>query len=361
MTGRRRTATCREASDCRRSVASRSPSPSRSRAASARAGGAEPQTRLVARSVLPAATFRAGLAAFRGVPLRRPSARPPPPTACRGPAGGPTSPRSRCRASRAWCPADARDLVGARRQRLRLARRTRPTSSSSLYRLDPRWGDPAGPAVVETVVLRDPDRRIPVDDRLRPGARERGCPTSRSTSLPAAPAACGGDPSARILTGFDLDPESFVRAPDGTFWVSEEFGPFLVHVARRRPAARAAGPGPGRALAAEPVPRPRATARAPERPNLAASRGFEGLAISPDGAKLYALLEGAVAGDDPQDLRIYVYRRREARLRGRGFLRLRLEMPSQTVNLASLTDASGARVYPDRGRRRRPARSRSAS
>ena len=30
-----------------------------------------------------------------------------------------------------------------------------------------------------------------------------------------------------------------------------------------------------------------------------------------------------------------------------GFLKLRLEMPSQKVDLASLTDASGARVYPD--------------
>jgi hypothetical protein len=29
------------------------------------------------------------------------------------------------------------------------------------YRLDPRWGDPAGPRVLETVVLRDPDGRIP--------------------------------------------------------------------------------------------------------------------------------------------------------------------------------------------------------
>ena len=83
-----------------------------------------------------------------------------------------------------------------------------------------------------------------------------------------------------------------------------------------------------------------------ERPTLAASRGFEGVAISPDGSLLYALLEGALAGDDAQDLRIYVYRIAE-RAFAAGFLKLRLEMPSLKVDQASLTDASGARVYPD--------------
>jgi glycerophosphoryl diester phosphodiesterase len=83
-----------------------------------------------------------------------------------------------------------------------------------------------------------------------------------------------------------------------------------------------------------------------ERPNLAASRGPEGLAISPDGTKLHALLEGAVTGDDPRDLRIYTFDLAK-RTFAPGFLRVRLEMPSQTVNLAALADASGARVYPD--------------
>lgn len=33
----------------------------------------------------------------------------------------------------------------------------------------------------------------------------------------------------RILTGADFDIESMQRAPDGTFWFGEEFGPFLLH------------------------------------------------------------------------------------------------------------------------------------
>ena len=36
--------------------------------------------------------------------------------------------------------------------------------------------------------------------------------------------------AARPLTGGDLDPESFVRLADGSCWIGEEFGPFLLHV-----------------------------------------------------------------------------------------------------------------------------------
>ncbi|AFZ03700.1 glycerophosphodiester phosphodiesterase family protein [Calothrix sp. PCC 6303] len=39
--------------------------------------------------------------------------------------------------------------------------------------------------------------------------------------------------------------------------------------------------------------------------NLGGSRGFEGMAISPDKTKLYPLLEGTVVGDAPGSLRIY--------------------------------------------------------
>lgn len=42
-------------------------------------------------------------------------------------------------------------------------------------------------------------------------------------------------------------------------------------------------------------------------PNLSGSRGFEGMAFSPDRSKLYPLLEGAVAGDPDNALRIYEF------------------------------------------------------
>lgn len=37
------------------------------------------------------------------------------------------------------------------------------------------------------------------------------------------------NPHGRPLTGAEIDPESLARAPDGTLWVGEEFGPSLLH------------------------------------------------------------------------------------------------------------------------------------
>ncbi len=37
---------------------------------------------------------------------------------------------------------------------------------------------------------------------------------------------------SRLLTGADSDPESLRQAPDGSFWIGEEFGPFLLHLAK---------------------------------------------------------------------------------------------------------------------------------
>jgi len=212
-----------------------------------------------------------------------------------------------------------------------------------IHRLDPRWGDAAGPRVLATTILRDPDRRIPwtiVCDQ-KTGTP---LPAFSFNVLPPPPPACGGDASARILTGFDLDPESFVRAPDGTFWVSEEFGPFLVHVADDGRVLAPPVQIPGVRSPQNPFLRIAERGRA-ERPTLGTSRGFEGLAISPDGSTLYAQLEGAVAGDDPRDLRLYAYDIKQGALAAK-FYTVRLQAASQTVDLATLTDTSGARVYP---------------
>jgi hypothetical protein len=297
---------------------------------------------LVARSVLPAATYRPGSppsGAFLSAAERAAAAA----NGVSGPAGRPYLPAQPVQGVSSMVPADAGTWWA-------LADNGFAWRSNSadfqivFYRLDPRWGDPAGPRVLEAVVLRDPDRRIPwtiVCDR----ASGTPLPGFSFNALPGAPPACGGESAARILTGFDLDPESFVRAPDGTFWVGEEFGPFLLHVAADGRVLEPPVPIPGVRSPQNPFLKIADRASA-ERPTLAASRGPEGLAISPDGARLYVLLEGAVAGDDPQVLRIYVYEIAK-RAFADGFLKLCLEMPSQQVDLASLTDASGARVYPD--------------
>jgi hypothetical protein len=301
----------------------------------------EQQARLVARSVLPAMTFRPGspatgaffsaadreAARANGIPCQNEGAafasQPVQGFSSMVPAGAGTW----------WALADNGYAWRTNSADFQLA----------FYRLDPRWGEPGGPKVLETVVLHDPDRRIPwktVCDR----ASGAPLPDFSFNTMPLAPAACGGDSKARILTGFDLDPESFVRAPDGTFWISEEFGPFLIHVAAEGRVLEAPIPFPGVRSPQNPFLGTSDSVKA-ERPTLAASRGPEGLAISPGGSKLYALLEGAVAGDDPQDLRIVIFD--IARRALEGHFKYRLEMPSQTVSLASLLDASGARVYPD--------------
>ena len=106
--------------------------------------------------------------------------------------------------------------------------------------------------------------------------------------------------SDRRLTGSDLDPESFQRMPDGTFWIGEEFGPSLVHV-----------DATGRVLSAPVQPQ---GVRSTDAWNLngaaatlGSSKGFEGMALGVDGHTLYLMLEGAVAGDDPATRRIYSF------------------------------------------------------
>jgi len=72
-----------------------------------------------------------------------------------------------------------------------------------VYTLRPDWATGAV-AVEGYVALADPDRRLPF-------------PIVEEWS------------DARLLTGADLDVESLVRAPDGTLWVGDELGPFLLH------------------------------------------------------------------------------------------------------------------------------------
>ncbi len=101
----------------------------------------------------------------------------------------------------------------------------------------------------------------------------------------------------RVLTGADFDVESMVRLADGSFWTGDEFGPYLLHFDRA-----------GRLLS-PPVQLPGvfAPGNPAGQPNLGSSKGFEGLALSPDRRTLNALLEGTVVGDEPGTLRLYEF------------------------------------------------------
>lgn len=299
------------------------------------------QARLVARSVLPAVTYRAG-SPPSGSFLSRAERAAAAANGVSGPSSGPYFPAQPVQGFSSMAPAGG-GTWWALADNGYAWRDNSADFQLVVYRLDPRFGEAGGPRLLESVVLRDPDRRIPwaiVCDQAH-GTR---LPDFSFNTMPQPPSACGSDAAARILTGFDLDPESIVVAPDGTFWISEEFGPFLLHAGADGRMLEPPISFPGVRSPQNPFLDISARANS-EAPTLAASRGPEGLAISPDGGTLYALLEGAVAGDDPQDLRIYVYAV-GAHAFAETFFRLRLEMPSQTVNLAGLTHSRGGRVYP---------------
>ncbi|MEV0972908.1 esterase-like activity of phytase family protein [Microtetraspora glauca] len=134
----------------------------------------------------------------------------------------------------------------------------------------------------------------------------------------------------RVLTGADFDVESIVRAKDGTLWIGDEFGPFLLHFSAT-----------GKLLSA-PVELP--GVKAPENPylnggnpNLGSSKGFEGMARSVDGKRLYPLLEGTVTGDEAGTLRMYEFDVRKGAYTKRRWT-YQLESPSNAIGDAISVD-----------------------
>ncbi|MBO0981205.1 esterase-like activity of phytase family protein [Microbacterium sp. SD291] len=99
----------------------------------------------------------------------------------------------------------------------------------------------------------------------------------------------------RLLTGADFDIESVVRAKDGSFWVGEEFGPFLLHFDAEGTLLEKPFSLDGAKSPQNPYLQPG------ETPRVRASRGFEALAASVNGRYLYPIVEGSYADDS--DLR----------------------------------------------------------
>jgi hypothetical protein len=122
---------------------------------------------------------------------------------------------------------------------------------------------------LQTIFLHDPDKKVPF--RI----------VHESTAK-------------RYLTGADFDTESFQLA-GGALWIGDELGPWLIKADMN-----------GKVLAVFETLVDSKPARSPDHPaivtpatptanvefNVRRSRGYEGMASSPDGKKLYALLEG---------------------------------------------------------------------
>jgi hypothetical protein len=123
----------------------------------------------------------------------------------------------------------------------------------------------------QTIFLHDPDKKVPF--RIV----HEGTPK-------------------RYLTGSDFDTESFQFA-GGALWIGDELGPWLIKADMN-----------GKVLAVFETLIDGKPARSPDHPaittsavpnatvdfNIRRSRGYEGMASSKDGSKLYALLEGPV-------------------------------------------------------------------
>lgn len=116
----------------------------------------------------------------------------------------------------------------------------------------------------------------------------------------------------RLLTGADFDVESIARMNDGTFWVGEEFGPYLLHFDAR-----------GRLLS-PPVRHP--YLRAPQNPrntaaepaNLPSSRGFEAMTRNASGTRLYVTTEASVLSEaDKRKLVVFEFNTVTGRYTGR--------------------------------------------
>ena len=136
--------------------------------------------------------------------------------------------------------------------------------------------------LVETILLKDPKGR-PIT----------GLPNKQFGGTGETPYNLDGsvvtlDPDGDGMAGYDesgLDSEGLVALKDGTFWVSDEYGPHIVHfdasgkeIERINPFAADPRNKPGRRLPAE---------LATRWPN----RGMEGLTISPDGKTLVGIMQ----------------------------------------------------------------------
>lgn len=129
---------------------------------------------------------------------------------------------------------------------------------------------------LETVFLSDPDKKAPFPIVME-GAEQR------------------------YLTGADFDIESIQPTADG-FWVGEEFGPYILKFSKDGKLTDVITTKAGEIEVKSPD---NATLVVPANPtakmpvfNLKRSGGYEGMAMSKDGTKLYGLLEGPLFLED---------------------------------------------------------------
>ncbi len=113
-----------------------------------------------------------------------------------------------------------------------------------------------------------------------------GTPYNGRVSTEASTGETITDLNGNVLTpdvnGYD--PEGLVALPDGTFWVSDEYGPFITHF-------DATGKQIGRLS-------PFDSSLPAELKNRVPNRGMEGLTVTPDGSTLVGIMQSALQQTD---------------------------------------------------------------
>jgi hypothetical protein len=205
------------------------------------------------------------------------------------------------------------------------SKRNSPDALLMFHRVRPDWR--TGQVALErTIFLSDPNRVVPFHIVTDPS-------------------------TTRFLTGADFDLESIQPMPDGTFWLGEEFGPFLIQVDAEGRVLRVVetrldgqvlmGPDhPALSIPASP------TAGVPFR--VRRSGGYEGMALTPDGSRLWAMLEQplfAPGSDQPEGrfLRVLEFDTAAADWTGRN-VRYRLEEGATAIGDFNFIDATRALV-----------------
>jgi hypothetical protein len=143
-----------------------------------------------------------------------------------------------------------------------------------LHNIEIDW-DAGKIEALKTVFLTDPDKKAPFPIVMEGAAK-------------------------RYLTGADFDVESIQPVADG-FWVGEEFGPYILKFDLDGKLTEVVSTTVDGKAVTSPDNPTLAVQADPSKPmpvfNIKRSGGFEGLALSKDGGKLYGLLEGPIWTD----------------------------------------------------------------
>src|SRR5579885_1384768 len=139
------------------------------------------------------------------------------------------------------------------------------------------------------------------DIAMRPGAKPAVLPTLVSTTLMKLPS---GKQLIGLSSAFDaknspdaprFDPEGVRVGRTGTLFVADEYGPFVCEFDRQGKRLRVLDV-PAKFLITKPGATPKEELGR-NKSGRGPNRGLEGLAISPDGSKLYAILQSPLLQD----------------------------------------------------------------